>query len=825
MAAWVCSGVGRACAVRICVSWWPCGEMSVRSSARRMRVTVNVVGSSGSAGLPKVILVPDSLQQLLDEATKKLDMPQCARRAWTRDGEPIHSISAIRDNQLVLVSTSARFPGRKPTARVSPAPAPASASAPPPPATDASPPRLAQETRPVVHPPAVAGATQTARLQQASRRHAELVDSIRVGERLVRELRQQVEKLRNRSAEERQKVDRLRTQAADLSESIAIKQRDLDALESQVAAAVPPMIHAPAVVDTDQDQMSRTDTARSPSSTAEDRQAQAVAEAVAAAEARAAEAIEQSQEQIRTLKETLRGFDSQLGERTAELATATRALAEQQRVADARVRELEDALRGREDAEAHANTVAATQQRSIDELEARLMSEVESRAATENQWQKEREQIKADCRAEVERVKSECESAGANAAAAADAAAAAAGSEQVEHELRSLRAELQSTRAAHEKEMAELHARHADDLTAVAGAAQQKHEAQLRETLQKLEDAEASRQSSAKALEDAQRQTMEVAVNAAQREEDQLQELTMTRSENNDLQAQLTAQSAAAASQEAEIVVLKQKLAALQSELDEANQKFGFAAADVAVAAPVVGGPQVAVAPVSTSPSAARDKGEQLVSVSKDRVRQVGKKAPTRGRQGRGGAQSTPEPDSASTLTPPSVIGDTVAAPALTEAQSIAAAKKTHQEAAAEAARQRRANKHAKASSAAADTTAVGQTGSGAGARSTPAAVPAPAVSAQGGSGAAGSHSDEMKGNAVFLKMQAKILEQEAKEDARYVACSGHHLACFLYAAYRAASFSVLGVAVLASRWSNSSQQHRHVAYVLTCHALRQACG
>ena len=327
-----------------------------------------------SAGLPKVILVPDSLQQLLDEATKKLDMPQCARRAWTRDGEPIHSISAIRDNQLVLVSTSARFPGRKPTARVSPAPAPASASAPPPPATDASPPRLAQETRPVVHPPAVAGATQTARLQQASRRHAELVDSIRVGERLVRELRQQVEKLRNRSAEERQKVDMLRTQAADLSESIAIKQRDLDALESQVAAAVPPMIHAPAVVDTDQDQMSRTDTARSPSSTAEDRQAQAVAEAVAAAEARAAEAIEQSQEQIRTLKETLRGFDSQLGERTAELATATRALAEQQRVADARVRELEDALRGREDAEAHANTVAATQQRSIDELEARLMS-------------------------------------------------------------------------------------------------------------------------------------------------------------------------------------------------------------------------------------------------------------------------------------------------------------------------------------------------------------------------------------------------------------------------------------------------------------------
>jgi DNA repair exonuclease SbcCD ATPase subunit len=401
------------------------------------------------------------------------------------------------------------------------------------------------------------------------------------------------------------------------------------------------------------------------------------------------------------------------------------ALAEQQRVADARVRELEEAL---------------FRQRGIDELEARLMSEAESRAATENQWQNEREQIKAECRAEVESVTS----------------ISKRHLEEAETELRSLRTELQTTRAAHEKEMAELHARHADDLTSIAEAAQQQHEAQLRELQQKLEDAEASRQSSVKALEDAQRQTMGVAVQSAQQEEEQRQELTMARSENDALQAQLTAQSATAASRETEIVVLKQKLAAVQAELDEANRKVGSAAA----ALPGVGGPQ-------------------LVSVSKDRVRQLGKKAPTRGRQGRGGAQSTLEAESASALAPPPVLGDTQAAPALTEAQSIAASKKNQQEAAAEAARQRRANKHAKASSAATDTAAVGQTGSdphtGAspGAQSTPAAVPAPAIATQSGAGSAGSHSDEMKGNAVFLKMQAKIREQEAKEDARCVACSG----------------------------------------------------
>ena len=48
--------------------------------SRRLRVTVNLASRSDTrTNLPKVMLVPDSLQMLLDEATQKLDMPQCAR--------------------------------------------------------------------------------------------------------------------------------------------------------------------------------------------------------------------------------------------------------------------------------------------------------------------------------------------------------------------------------------------------------------------------------------------------------------------------------------------------------------------------------------------------------------------------------------------------------------------------------------------------------------------------------------------------------------------------------------------------------------------------
>lgn len=762
-----------------------------------MRVTVNVAGSVAAGNLPKVILLPDSLQQFLDDATQKLDMPQCARRAWTRDGEPIESISAIKDNQLVLVSAGSRFPGRRPSARSTASPeqpAPMSTSTP----TRRTPmgalpagAAAGSEARPSVTTPAVATDPQVARLRQASKRHAELVDSIRVGERLVRELRQQVEKLRNRSAEERQKVDTLRAQAAELSEGIVLKQSELDALASQAAAAPPPMIQPPAIAD-----MSRAD---------------------------AGAASEQGQEQIRALEEALQTIDSQLQhtqvqEHASELAKAKTALAEERHAAN----ELEQALRARDAVVAQANEAAARQQQSFDELEARLLKDVESRVSLEEQWQKERsqinenwqakveriqsecelkcesaeakaksqevnaraesrdsleqqwemerDQINADWQAEVERIRSECElkceSAEANAKAAADAAAAKAG-DQADMQLR-----LRAMEAAHEQEIKDLQTRHADDLTAVAEAtnteAQLSSEAKMREMLAQLQnDAMTKAETSAKNLADAQRKAQVLAVSAAKQEEDNSQQLAMARSEIEVLQVQNDSHVKNVAAKETEITVLKQKLDAVRAGLDEANEKLATtnaAAADAAVAS--TGAPQVALGSVSISPVAARDQGEQLVSVSKDRPRQAGKKAPTRGRPGRGGTRAATEPNSA--IAPPPVIEEpvavpasasAVAAPALMEAQSITTAKKTEQQAAVLAAKQRRASKQTKSSATKPGVVVVpGKTSAAEAARE---------ASGEGGASAPGSHADAIKGNAVFLKMQAKLREAEAEEEAR----------------------------------------------------------
>ena len=159
-------------------------------SGKRLRITVNVAGSQdGPATVPKIMLVPDSMQQLLDDATSKLDMRQCARRAWTPGGEAIDAIAAIQDGQLVLVSSSTRFPGRAPG---SAAKSRRRGSA----KKQTSP--TGQSRRVDMDRVAGAGAgspttpapTGGGALQTAAKRHAELVDSIRVGERLLRELRQ-----------------------------------------------------------------------------------------------------------------------------------------------------------------------------------------------------------------------------------------------------------------------------------------------------------------------------------------------------------------------------------------------------------------------------------------------------------------------------------------------------------------------------------------------------------------------------------------------------------------------------------------------------------
>jgi hypothetical protein len=452
---------------------------ATRPGAKRLRVTVNVAGKSDTTSMPKVVLVPDSLQQLLDEATQKLGMTQAARKAWTRDGTPIESISQIRESQLVLVSTATRFPGRRP--EPSPAKRRAGALAGEAPSSR----RVAMDgalgATPEEAPAALGGgggAAAAARLQQASARHAELVDSIRVGERLVRELRQQVEKLRNRYAEERQKVDGLRGQAEELSASVAQKQSELASLAQRAAVAVaatPPQIAAPTIQTDDEIQDAGPDAA---------------------------------------------ALEASLAIQAAQLEASERALAEAQGdedlQADRAVR-LEEELQHRQELLAASATELEARQRSLDELETRFMVEVESRAVTEAQLRAELAAAQADAErqdevwsADIQKVRdecqSECEAAAANATASAEIARQATSEQGAD--VAKLGEQMLAMQAAHEAELAALRLLHAEEVARAREAWEaEKHQqdAELRATLEQLrEQAEADKQNSASALADAE---------------------------------------------------------------------------------------------------------------------------------------------------------------------------------------------------------------------------------------------------------------------------------------------------------------------------------
>ena len=67
-------------------------------------------------------------------------------------------------------------------------------------------------------------------------RHTELAESITTGERLVRELRQQVETLRGLSAHERRKVEQLRTEAVRSRAEVVAQSAFLQELGDTAAA-------------------------------------------------------------------------------------------------------------------------------------------------------------------------------------------------------------------------------------------------------------------------------------------------------------------------------------------------------------------------------------------------------------------------------------------------------------------------------------------------------------------------------------------------------------------------------------------------------------
>ena len=353
-------------------------------SGKRLRITVNVAGSQdGPATVPKIMLVPDSMQQLLDDATSKLDMRQCARRAWTPGGEAIDAIAAIQDGQLVLVSSSTRFPGRAPG---SAAKSRRRGSA----KKQTSP--TGQSRRVDMDRVAGGGAgspttpapTGGGALQTAAKRHAELVDSIRVGERLLRELRQQVEKLRSRSADERQKVDGLRQQSEELTAAIAEHQAQLQALERErtsqpepppppppAAQEPPPVVISPARAD------------------------DLLAERVDA-EARIAEAEDQAADamaQFRSLQAEHTKLSASLAASTKSLQARDTQLNDAREAGEkhaARVRALEEELRTREEsggaALAQARQELAASQAAATTLEETLASQVEERAAADAEW-------------------------------------------------------------------------------------------------------------------------------------------------------------------------------------------------------------------------------------------------------------------------------------------------------------------------------------------------------------------------------------------------------------------------------------------------------
>ena len=68
-----------------------------------------------SSRTTRKILVPDSMQDFLDDVTHKMGLLTCARRCFDLEGQPMRSVTTMNDGQVVVVSTTQRF--QKPSAQ------------------------------------------------------------------------------------------------------------------------------------------------------------------------------------------------------------------------------------------------------------------------------------------------------------------------------------------------------------------------------------------------------------------------------------------------------------------------------------------------------------------------------------------------------------------------------------------------------------------------------------------------------------------------------------------------------------------------------------
>eukprot|EP01047_Picozoa_sp_COSAG01_P049646 COSAG01_NODE_4940_length_4608_cov_7.420936_7_plen_162_part_00 len=155
----------------------------------RPKITLLLAGASGAAALPKSMVLPSTLEKLLEAATEKLHMRRKAAAICDQDGQPL-PFHTIRDNHIVVVSSEKPVPGATGTRRQ---PRPALSGT------------VTARARSQQQPP-----PQPAELAVVRRQHQELTESIQTGQRLVRELRAQVIRLRSKADDERAKLQRLR---------------------------------------------------------------------------------------------------------------------------------------------------------------------------------------------------------------------------------------------------------------------------------------------------------------------------------------------------------------------------------------------------------------------------------------------------------------------------------------------------------------------------------------------------------------------------------------------------------------------------------------
>ena len=237
-------------------------------------------------GKTKQMLVPDTMGQFLDDATQKLTLLKHARRVYStvrarrrarprrvtmladkawhgQAGVPIESISAIHDGMVVMVSTksSSQFPrstqrGKASRSAVSERLAKSPAKARPSSRRTRAPDTSSSANSPSGAPggrtrTTKSSSTRSARpgsttrtggsqsMASAAQRHAEIAESIKSGEKFVRELRMQVEALRaelSRTESQVSSKKQLLTMFAD-----QLQQQQQQKGQPQVPACVHPI--------------------------------------------------------------------------------------------------------------------------------------------------------------------------------------------------------------------------------------------------------------------------------------------------------------------------------------------------------------------------------------------------------------------------------------------------------------------------------------------------------------------------------------------------------------------------------------------------------